>query len=504
MSKPQIEPVEITRDATGWSESLERRAEPRTATPLSRSPLSHPLFLFALALLLLNDHVLKHVDLLPNALTGKLSDFAGLIVAPIVLSILLRAKGTAARACCFALVAIVFSAVNLSPDAARAFERATALIGMPWSVFVDPTDLAGFLSYPFAWVIAKSDGPSDKRILAVAALACAASSPAVGSGWSTSAFAINRTERPLALRLRWATAAIDCDAVRGRSAEIFGPDIFGEPVSFMVEPNHVLPLNELLAIPPEQIVETRACEAVLIKADGLPDTLLFFDTDGRTDVPAVVEETDEDRLSFDVSRMVVIEDRDGALRISAGDGLESGELIESVPDPECVDDAPRFGWSTFPQTMIAELAGVEAGADGCLALDFRLTDRFYLCAIDGAFPFAAGDLLSITARDDANGRFLSMVLDGEQETTELMLWSGLLEHAPLRVNAADRDECGRRLPCGSYAVPAELLLVEQKDEVTMMVGSAERLLAGAAGCEAGRDVAGYVADVLFVKREVKQ
>jgi hypothetical protein len=42
----------------------------------------HPLVWTAFVLLLLNDHVLKGSGLLPGDVTGKLSDFAWLIVAP--------------------------------------------------------------------------------------------------------------------------------------------------------------------------------------------------------------------------------------------------------------------------------------------------------------------------------------------------------------------------------------------------------------------------------------
>lgn len=46
-------------------------------------------FLLALAVLLLNDHLLKGAGLLPGWLTGKLSDVAGLYVAPVVLAALI-------------------------------------------------------------------------------------------------------------------------------------------------------------------------------------------------------------------------------------------------------------------------------------------------------------------------------------------------------------------------------------------------------------------------------
>jgi len=57
--------------------------------------LVHPLFWTGLAVLLVNDRFLKHAHLVPGAITGKLSDFAGMLVTPVVLTALsLRARGT--------------------------------------------------------------------------------------------------------------------------------------------------------------------------------------------------------------------------------------------------------------------------------------------------------------------------------------------------------------------------------------------------------------------------
>ena len=50
--------------------------------PQAGDGLLHPLAITAVALLFLNDHVLK--PMLPGLLTGKLSDVAGLLVAPLV------------------------------------------------------------------------------------------------------------------------------------------------------------------------------------------------------------------------------------------------------------------------------------------------------------------------------------------------------------------------------------------------------------------------------------
>src|SRR5690606_1318058 len=89
-----------------------------------------------------NDHALKGAGVLPGALTGKLSDVAGLVVAPWVLAVLLRATTRRAVALAHVLVGVGFSAINLSPTCARAVEALTAYTPVPWRITVDPTDLA--------------------------------------------------------------------------------------------------------------------------------------------------------------------------------------------------------------------------------------------------------------------------------------------------------------------------------------------------------------------------
>src|SRR5262245_46351378 len=64
--------------------------------PSVRDGPSHPLCLLSLTVLVLNDHVLKHA--IPGVVTGKLSDVAWLILAPVVLAALLVRVGVPGRA----------------------------------------------------------------------------------------------------------------------------------------------------------------------------------------------------------------------------------------------------------------------------------------------------------------------------------------------------------------------------------------------------------------------
>jgi hypothetical protein len=107
--------------------------------------LCHPLPLAAVAVLALNDHVFKGSGLLPAALTGKLSDVAGLFFFPLLLSAALRggraALGADARdsrwiALASALATgAAFTALKLWP----AFNAAVSRLVGPNAL--DPTDL---------------------------------------------------------------------------------------------------------------------------------------------------------------------------------------------------------------------------------------------------------------------------------------------------------------------------------------------------------------------------
>jgi hypothetical protein len=117
----------------------------------------HPAPLAALLVLLANDWLIKPRALAPGWLSGKLSDVAGLLAAPLV--------ATAAIDCALWLVALAspllidfslrrgrlygaallvasgFAAVKTWPAAAHALERAADWIGFHWSVVSDPGDL---------------------------------------------------------------------------------------------------------------------------------------------------------------------------------------------------------------------------------------------------------------------------------------------------------------------------------------------------------------------------
>jgi outer membrane protein assembly factor BamB len=107
----------------------------------ARAALTHPAWWAALTLLLANDHYLKGGSLVTPLLTGKLSDFAGLLMAPALAAAALAPSSKRAFALAHLAVAAVFTALKLSRSCADAWCSAGAAFGLTWRVVSDPSDL---------------------------------------------------------------------------------------------------------------------------------------------------------------------------------------------------------------------------------------------------------------------------------------------------------------------------------------------------------------------------
>jgi len=168
--------------------------------------LVQPITIASVALLLMNDHVFKH--LVPSWLTGKLSDFAGLFFFPYVVLAFTalarlavawprrtageatpRGRLTPGHAACtpFVAIAVVFALVKALPSGTAAASSALGiLLGAPIQITTDVTDLIGLMalwpSYRLWISLARSSAspPWRRSVLALslASLAAIATSPA--------------------------------------------------------------------------------------------------------------------------------------------------------------------------------------------------------------------------------------------------------------------------------------------------------------------------------------
>jgi hypothetical protein len=151
----------------------------REAVHVPGDALLHPLALVAIGLLVVNDHLLKSVA--PGPLTGKLSDFAGLVFFPlfvvgaweVVLNVLGRWERPTGRALGVGIVAtaIAFVLVKTTPVGAATFSWVLGALQWvpaagwsavtsgppPWlgpaAVVADPSDLVALVALLLAFAI---------------------------------------------------------------------------------------------------------------------------------------------------------------------------------------------------------------------------------------------------------------------------------------------------------------------------------------------------------------
>jgi hypothetical protein len=146
-------------------------AAPSSPANRRADALLSPVALAGVALLLLNDHVLKHAY--PGWVTGKLSDVAGLVFFPLFLVaiwelVARRDPTTRALAVACATTAVVFALVKLGPlagvyryglAAAQWPFRALLTLSLPRlapvALVQDPTDLLALPALIVPWLVGR-------------------------------------------------------------------------------------------------------------------------------------------------------------------------------------------------------------------------------------------------------------------------------------------------------------------------------------------------------------
>jgi hypothetical protein len=273
---------------------------------------------------------------LPDWLTGKLSDFAGLIVAPVLLATLVRAEKKWLRAACFSLVVIPFCAIKLAEGPARLVEAAMGALGVSWRIWSDPTDLIALLVLPIAWharVMARAGrGTFSRRsreTLAVIAgcLACVATSDEASTGYRTSVYLMNLTREPISVQLYRARRPLTCEP----SEEL----VFEPADCWKLGPQQFVPLDadwEFLqdgepvggpggSDPP--------CERVVLRIDGMADTMLAWGNVADVDVI-------RDWHGFKLEENAIYIERAGSsLRVVDSFLATATPLAAPLPDFDC-------------------------------------------------------------------------------------------------------------------------------------------------------------------------
>ncbi|WP_437964644.1 hypothetical protein WMF04_33805 [Sorangium sp. So ce260] len=354
--------------------------------------LRHPLFLGALALLVVNDHLLKGAGLLPGALTGKLSDVAGLVVAPVLAAALVNARTSRGRALAFAAVVAPFAAIKLSAAAAQLLVGLVGLAGIEWRIWQDPTDLAALVVLVPAWRLSARAASSlelsarsadegsrtawvlERTILGASGVACVASGTPP-DGYLTDAYLVNVTPGIVDVRVRWVDASLECSAVTsGDPTRMFGPNAFNLGITYRLDPQDTLPLNRTVARRAAGVFEETVptsdgpCEVVLLETDGMRPVMVWWSNLQSVEIP---QNVNDNRAFWNdtatVAGRVALEPQ----AVVAPGQVKKGALQTNVGPSACAG-APQssFQWAApWPDLVaVGEIASIDALADGCIEL----------------------------------------------------------------------------------------------------------------------------------------
>ncbi|MFO0633179.1 MAG: hypothetical protein U0168_10040 [Nannocystaceae bacterium] len=394
----------------------------RPSTPLRSTPLApqrallHPVWLASLVLLALNDHWLKYAGLLPDVVTGKLSDLAGLVVAPALFATLLGARTRRSLLFAHVAVAAVFTAIQLSSTAAATWSALMAGFGFPWVITSDPTDLLALPMLAVSWRVlgqamatpaaALARRSAEAGAAAVGLLCSVATSrpdpdpfpepnwlpPIQGDVWLH-----NGTGEPLVVRVRALapTVLLDCGQIGGEPGRLLSDDVFGPVQSWS------LPVDANLTVI-DHVDGTADCYAARVDADGFEPVVLFWRGGDY-----FVRDLPGDGLDETLPGWVSLEyDGDGEGSYTARDAILFPRDPESVPPTgACAapDDADRIDWGDEPVIGNFTIAAIAPGVDGCVALDLVAAGtegaphRQYLCMPTLELPFATGDNVALSA-----------------------------------------------------------------------------------------------------------
>lgn len=495
------------------------RCEETTTTGRLRT-LLHPLFLGALAALAVNDHLLKGAGILPGAVTGKLSDFAGLVVAPVLGATIVEAlfeggaprarradvtrrglagssRAVIARAAVFAGVAALFAAIKLSAAAAGVLVEAGALVGLTLRIWQDPTDLVGLLALAPAWWLLsqrrnaqtvfsspKATWVAERAALAGAAAACVATSQTATGGYRTPTYLVNSSGHAVDVRVRWVDAKVDCvEILNGNPGRMLGPSAFDLGITFRLVDGATVPLDRQAAwaasghsaggdggggaggdsgFGADPGESPAGCDVALLEMDDVPATLVFW-----PDLPAqtVATNAGDDKLFWETPELET-----GRVQVALGTFLTPGKvkqtpLLRAVEPSDC-SDGPQvaYQWSVPAEATKTPVYLHEVGSlpDGCvdLLMGYQPSDGDDLAPDMTAYLCIPDGEFPFTKGQRVTLTEAERFLRIEEVTTSkrLEILQGFAEYEISGLKAtAQLGACdGDRLECGAYASPAAL------------------------------------------------
>lgn len=486
--------------------------------------LLHPLWLCGLVLLAVNDHLLKGAAVLPGWATGKVSDFAGLLVAPLVLIALLGLRRRRAQVGAHVAVGIGFSVINLWPAAAQALEALSWRTPLPWHITPDPTDLVALpmLAVSMRWLFGAAEpaqavrpefgggeasgwlsrGPGRDALrwalLGLGLLFCAATSPAepdccdrapVFPLTSARAMIGNDADADVVVRVREPLpgAVIDCATVRKAPPEFLSRRIFGHAHAWLIDPGRAVALPEGNA---SWGTQPQACRVYLVDGGGLSAALVFLEVGQHPvqSLPTVVSQIDNQHL-------IAIGGPDKPAPGVKVIGWKPSSLLFPPPplndppaSPSCALAPPTAGLDWAKPTPLGHFAVVDVALapDGCAKmglLDGVKVNQWVLCAPPGAIPFEAGDDVEIVGQWGGKGGATvdSVRITGAKKALWMARGDQPVAVEGLSIQSAAQVGCsGTFDSCGGLAVPLSVSVTG-----TLVGGQGQQLGAGQSASMAG-------------------
>lgn len=401
--------------------------------PTSQRPLTDPLWWTALGLWILNDHLLKGAGLLDGAITGKLSDLCGLWVLPAGLAAAAsRILGSKHPRWPYLAVGLYFAGLQLWPAWASVSEAVLASFGVPSKITPDPSDLfALFVLWPaFLRYGASPPLPRPRLgdrwalagypIMLLATVATSRIDQPEGVQRTGRLFVLNNTDSAQQITLKQVRADVEanCFSIQSEPHKHLHESLFEPIETATLGPKGILAIdaraetNLQSDVPSEQA----GCQAMIIEGDKIKPQLLFWKND-----------------QFPLQRFTDLPDppnQDGIIAIekapqpgpfpfiyrhtgNTGIGHEVMSASLEPATPECAPPSPALNieWGEpFPRGS-HRLESIEAGADGCIALelasqeDAEQTTRRYLCIPPERFPFEQGSILQFRSLEGETAVF---------------------------------------------------------------------------------------------------
>ncbi len=343
--------------------------------------LVHPVWLFGLGVLVVNDHYLKGAGLLPGWLTGKLSDVVGLLCAPAVLALLWPTRRGAQVA--GLAVAVGFSLLKTVPWVARAVEQVTRDTLFPWQVTIDPTDLLALPAVALGVWLSGRELPRWWRPGVVARVAVVPGALVAMAGTSppttvcddcvatNEVFAArvlgNNTGETLLVRIRplrdTVEVAESCRPSHAGSGtrSVFRDEHFGAVMPMMLPPEAVVDLGDGLH---------SARGVYLVEGAGLPAFIVDTRCAEFTTLPATTVDYEEGSAAL----IELVSSGSGVVVRQHPDVYPGPSLnAESDADPACAHEPLEGGsaWSEIPPTGHYVVVAATQLAGGCSTLTLK-------------------------------------------------------------------------------------------------------------------------------------